>query len=214
MPRYPVAPGKVSTALRQRPTSKQFFGSTPSISRKASIICESESLCPESMSPTISRSIVVIFSRYGKSEKTPRPWMTSSQTMLSRTFCVPSGALLSLQRDTIFLKVPVKKTLFDSCHEDTERSCRRERKKSSVVKPRPPPSRKSCKRHSCRVVKQCPGKRNADLVVIFQAFKHFAVIFSALPLQDVTELGVRHGQSLNLPSWEYQLRSDRSVDQG
>jgi hypothetical protein len=121
---------------------------------------------------------------------------------------------LSLQRDTIFLKVPVKKTLFDSCHEDTERSCRRERKKSSVVKPRPPPSRKSCKRHSCRVVKQCPGKRNADLVVIFQAFKHFAVIFSALPLQDVTELGVRHGQSLNLPRWEYQLRSDRSVDQG
>ena len=87
--------------------SMQINESMLSISRTASRICSDGPIYLRSMLPTMSTSIVVIDSGYEKSEKSPRPWITRSQMILSKICCVPIESLLSSQWEVIVLKAPM-----------------------------------------------------------------------------------------------------------
>jgi hypothetical protein len=102
---------------------------------------------------------------------------------------------------------PAQKALFDSCDEDADKSCRRQRKKSSVVNSESPPLRKSCWRH--------PWARRSRTRILSIALEHVGVSLNAPSFKDVTELGARRVQRLTLMGGECQLRSDGSaVDEG
>ena len=106
--------------------------------------------------------MVVIGSGYKNPEKIPRSWMIKSQIRLMRICCVPSESLFSSKLDVITLNVPMQRTLLDSCKEGIDKSRLRERKKSSIVNPKPLPSRRSCRRHSCRFTKPSGRRREGE----------------------------------------------------
>src|SRR6266849_6494879 len=69
-------------------------------------------------------------------------------TISRRIFCVPRESLCLLQSDVMARNVSVYRAEWDSFDEDVDNKCERARKKSSTVKPSPPPSLKSCRRHN------------------------------------------------------------------
>src|SRR5216684_9182638 len=78
--------------------------------------------------------------------------MRRDQAISRRNLCVLGESSCLLQSDVMALNVPVYRAEWDSFDDDVDNSCSRARKKSSTMKPSPPPLYRSCRRNSCRCI--------------------------------------------------------------